>query len=118
MRTIDADELKKALNYVYSCEYIESKSKEGIVSDIIEEIDNAPTVKFSLMPADESKEEAYMRGYKKGKIAGILKGKERPQGEWIKLRDYDFKCSLCGLSMMDKYNFCPECGADMRGEEE
>lgn len=43
---------------------------------------------------------------------------ERPQGEWIKLRDYDFKCSLCGFSIMDKYNFCPECGADMRGGAE
>lgn len=46
-------------------------------------IDNALTVKFSLMPADESKEEAYMRGYEKGKIAGILKANTRPQGEWI-----------------------------------
>ena len=35
------EDLKKRLNYVYSCDYIGSKSKEGIVSDIIDEIDNA-----------------------------------------------------------------------------
>lgn len=44
MRLIDADDLKKKLQYVYSCDYIDSKSKEGIASDIIDTIDNAPTV--------------------------------------------------------------------------
>ena len=43
-RLIDAEDLKKKLQYVYSCDYIDSKSKEGIASDIIDEIDNAPTV--------------------------------------------------------------------------
>ena len=46
-------------------------------------IENAPTVKFSLMPADETKEDAYKRGYERGKIAGILEANTRPQGEWI-----------------------------------
>ena len=41
---ISREDLKKKLQYVYSCEYIDSKSKEGIASDIIDEIDNAPTV--------------------------------------------------------------------------
>ena len=41
---ISREDLKRKLQYVYSCEYIGSKSKEGIVSDIIDEIDNAPAV--------------------------------------------------------------------------
>ena len=49
-RLIDADELKKKLQYVYSCDYIGSKSKEGIASDIIDEIDNAPTVEVTKAP--------------------------------------------------------------------
>lgn len=44
MRLIDADKLKKSLNYIYDCAYIESRSKEGIASDIIDKIDQAPTV--------------------------------------------------------------------------
>ena len=43
---------------------------------------------------------------------------KRPQGEWIELRKYDYKCSICGQSMMDKWNYCPNCGADMRVKEE
>ena len=42
---ISREALKKSLNFVYDCAYIDSKSKEGIVSDIIDEIDNAPAVK-------------------------------------------------------------------------
>jgi len=41
---ISREALKRKLQYVYSCDYIGSKSEEGIVSDIIDEIDNAPTV--------------------------------------------------------------------------
>ena len=44
VRLIDANALKEALNFIYDCAYIDSKSKEGIASDIIDEIDNAPTI--------------------------------------------------------------------------
>lgn len=48
------------------------------------------------------------------------------KGEWIKIKN-GYKCSACG-HIMDKVlsvsgnliyqysNFCPDCGADMRGE--
>ncbi len=29
-----------------------------------------------------------------------------------------FECSLCGESVVDRTNFCSNCGADMRGEAE
>lgn len=42
--------------------------------------------------------------------------KERPKGEWI-VSGLDYKCSNCGmLPYFRQYNFCPNCGADMRGE--
>ena len=54
---------------------------------------------------------------------------ERPQGEWVKLyhenpyacddygRSY-VKCSICGQTHgTDDSDFCPNCGADMRGEK-
>ena len=42
-----------------------------------------------------------------------LKQLERKRGQWI-----DLKCSICGQVDMSKPNFCPNCGADMRGEQE
>ena len=51
----------------------------------------------------------------------------RPSGKWRKYEDIDcvefIKCSVCGGIFYDgdndtfdrPYNFCPNCGADMRG---
>ena len=39
-------------------------------------------------------------------------------GNWIDREVYDadrWKCSECGRTEMYKENFCPNCGADMRG---
>lgn len=49
---------------------------------------------------------------------------ERPQGEWIKwnfktfgaMGDWEYKCSNCGKVYDGEYNFCPNCGTDMREE--
>ena len=50
---------------------------------------------------------------------GYVKGLEdaRPQGEWIKNEHTFWTCSHCNwFNEMNriKYNFCPNCGADMR----
>lgn len=45
--------------------------------------------------------------------------RERKTGEWIdKGEDYMIRwtCSNCGRRDTHIYNFCPDCGADMRGE--
>ena len=46
---------------------------------------------------------------------------ERKTGRWIDITktggDFVWKCSECGgLNLEDTY-FCPNCGADMRGEQ-
>lgn len=54
---------------------------------------------------------------------------EPKQGKWIKTTPWSYgsgmgevygyyqKCSNCGKEFMDKSNFCPNCGADMREKE-
>lgn len=51
--------------------------------------------------------------------------KDRPQGEWIfepkdaiELMFTNPKCSKYGYESSDGGNFCSNCGADMREEEE
>lgn len=51
---------------------------------------------------------------------------ERKKGKWLKsyadheafgVRPFFRYCSACNESTVFPYNFCPNCGADMRGEE-
>ena len=41
---------------------------------------------------------------------------ERPKGEWIESEfDESVYCSECNAEFESKYNFCPNCGAGLRG---
>lgn len=46
---------------------------------------------------------------------------ERKRGEWTRI-DYrpfghDYICGICNKSSAESSDFCPHCGADMRGEQ-
>lgn len=77
--------------------------------------------KDELLRALQYDREQYEKGYEDAK-----KKFERPKGEWEKFTVMDFvreedvlRCNKCGwLNGYVAYNFCPQCGADMRGEEE
>lgn len=49
---------------------------------------------------------------------------ERPKGEWLKYLYYaqenrwECICSICGKLNQQESNFCPNCGADLRGDTE
>ena len=45
---------------------------------------------------------------------------ERPKGRWERFMFFNTvkQCSVCGCTTDCTPNFCPNCGADMRGEEE
>jgi len=56
----------------------------------------------------------------------ILAEPDRPTGEWKEhdfktcggLGDWDYKCSNCEKVYCGKSNYCPNCGAKMKGVEE
>ena len=106
MRLIDADAL------------LEDLKKTGRYFQAKFDIENAPTV-----PLPDFKE-----GYKQA----IRDGKTnftKLKGEWVEKLDYNrdtyYDCSVCGNSWTtiegtpwdNGMNFCPNCGADMRGDK-
>ena len=79
--------------------------------EILEIIDNAPTVDTTCPHCDS--------GYAQGLSDGYLKGKEaRPQGEWIE-DSGNIACSHCHtIWLYRRTDFCPNCGAEMKGGKE
>ena len=63
---------------------------------------------------EEDITDAFMRGYEKGKA-------DRPQGEWVFVEEFmginRYKCSACEREELRTHlsNFCPNCGARMKG---
>lgn len=122
MRLIDADEVLKRWGlkfYAMGGDRLGSNGDDIMfyVNGLLNEIQNAPTVEVS----------DYDTGYQDGLEDGL--NDIRPQGEW-EYTQYDgnpnignWHCSECrhivfgGYSQKPYYNFCPKCGADMRGEE-
>lgn len=60
------------------------------------------------------------KAMEKVKAAPAVDAKPVVHGEWDFIGDYDSRCSVCGeeycIGPNEDYNFCPNCGADMRGE--
>lgn len=118
MRPIDADALSAFVGDLRSTLHkeqstfkamteIEFNTRDYMLLNFQYTIDNAPTVEQSYQEPKD---------YIKNKLDYV-----RPHSNWI----YDYTngfgnkvghCSKC-MYRCEHYNFCPNCGADMRGEE-
>ena len=112
---ISREALKKTL-----CE--ECEAREHYIGEImLKAIDNAPAVDtYTIEDIQKVREDSLILG---AKLA------QRPQGEWIFEKANEehtdgYICSNCKRSFHTKvpyfseFNFCPNCGADMRGGAE
>lgn len=118
MRAIDADEL---LNPTDGLEHVKFSQEYGhvvLVCDIV----YAPTLdvvekeRYDILLEHANILAEELRKYQNADVP------ERNVGKWID----DCSCSIChwiheddkGFALLTNYNFCPNCGADMRKETE
>ena len=106
---------------------IRAEATKNFICEVIMTIDNAPTALFPLTiqiidkVTDENIEEIkqLMKAYKPQILN--LEG-ERPHGKWIfedEGKGLMAVCSECkAITLSTHGNFCPNCGADMRGGTE
>ena len=115
MRMIDADSFKEDLLKLWDYSTVDGVTATTVLKQVISDLDNAPTV------------EAYTPEQVKELVDLNKKlSEERPQGEWIFNTSF-WSCSVCKNSvktigycgdkkfMNEFFKFCPNCGADMRG---
>jgi hypothetical protein len=96
MRLIDGDALMPKLKFIQEAEHqIYGKGSWGFASKCLTAIEDAPTIE------------------------------ERKNGRWIWKTGDIYRCSECNMDIhvaecMEEpiYNFCPYCGADMRGDND
>lgn len=70
------------------------------------------------MDEHTSHELAYKKGYEQGKRDAVKRGRWKKtytaHGEWL----WGYECNQCKADNPRASYFCPNCGADMRGEED
>ena len=97
-------------------EYIE---KEPMIEEMQRLIDNVsrnyPKATETELIILKGKYEAFMEYIKEQPAADVQPVK---RGHWIEI-DYGmfYECSECGKVQEFERNFCPNCGADMRGDD-
>lgn len=119
MKLIDADKVKiESRKHCIDCKLNGTKQcKTCVINLICERLDLQPTVEpFEPDYVGAERLEARQRGYADGYHNGMEIGKTLnpriKQGKWIFSR-----CDQCGAYHNSMYrNFCPNCGADMRGD--
>ena len=104
--------------------------REAAIDALNEQIEycNKALGSFDISPKDEyavKVERASLKAYKKQ--LENLPPVQPKRGKWITepIEDPEYcSCSECGYANLvvevfsfDGYNFCPNCGADMRGEQ-
>ena len=107
---ISREALKKEFKAIYHC----AETMEEVANTMEDAIDNAPTLEVYTKD-DMTKE--YLKGYNDCKEMT-----ERQKGEWYYSIDKGWECNQCHEIVKDMptcmrkalYNFCPNCGADMR----
>ena len=122
MRLIDADTLLIQIKYK-PVPNIASETWNELYERVIEEIDNAPEVTPTLQLKDITDEDVakFVMIFQRATSKGVIFEPEKSQGKWIfKHNSSDIWCSVCDENFEEipqKFNYCPNCGADMRGED-
>ncbi len=120
---ISRSKLKKVINDFYDSHFI------GVVPNELITYANAVDTAIDIAPTVDLKD-IYQEGHYDGHLEGYTKAinERKPQGEW-KIIEHEtlylmgiYQCNLCSYKYAcpDEFvrNFCPNCGADMRGKEE
>lgn len=113
---------EKAIVMAYTGTTMLTGEKFSIFHKYIEDILGRPVWTHEL--ADRSVWEE-IKEKSKSDFLELCKNEERPQGEWVFLKANEeqtdgYECSVCKktyhtrVPYFSEFNFCPNCGADMR----
>ena len=86
--------------------------------------ENGTPIPDNATNGDAISREAVLKEFEKGtenlygRIDALPSVQPSRKGHWIDISNFVYECSNCGGRGMFRELFCPNCGADMRGDTE
>ena len=124
----DLIDRQEAIDYINASMPFWSEDKEACL-DCLNNMPSAETPTFDEWCTDckeyDSEKHRCPR-YNRVIAEAVKEARENVRGEWIELYKDNYKCSVCGswwtttkgTPQDNGIDYCPNCGADMRGEED
>ena len=94
----------------------------GNRSDLALEIKHLPSVKPTYTDEEIDKAQAVEQAYVDKMVELAVEEMKRPKGKWIEIEidagEFIYKCTKCGMRVINPYKYCPICGSYNGGEKE
>lgn len=104
-------------------------SRQAAINAVMDEFKRVPTTAIRAKARLESlpsaqpdlssySDKLWRAAYERGKAEAQP---QRMRGRWFRVayaQEYKYQCDKCGRFHRAMYDFCPSCGADMRGGEQ
>lgn len=103
-----ANENCKGCTYAYEGLTNTEECKEDLLYDAAEQLEDADKCNARLVKKCKEME----------KRLAELEAQLPKEGEWIMDGKYNRHCSRCNENVVWSFNYCPNCGAKMKGEED
>ena len=116
MRLIDADEVVKAIDH-HTFDTADGLCLDEDITIILEEL---PSVSIEQIKWERDTAIQQLRelGYDLGQKPKKGKWIAHPGGKFVGFPYMHYECDQCRDFEPEERNFCPNCGADMRGKED
>lgn len=105
----------------YEIERLHDDGLYDCFSKIIDDMYNElPSVTPKYTDEEIDKAQAVEQAYVDKMVELAVAETKRPKGKWMECGGYEpwlkgYCCSLCNFTVTNKYNYCPDCGAEMSG---
>ena len=80
-----------------------------------------PSVKPKYTDEEIDKAQAVEQAYVDKMVELAVKETERPKGKWIEIEidagEFIYKCTKCGMRVINPYKYCPNCGSYNGGND-
>lgn len=98
-----------------------SDAQKALMGRVMFFTEQLPSVKPKYTDEEIDRAQAVEQAYVDKMVELAVEETKRPKGKWIEIEidagEFIYKCTKCGMRVINPYKYCPNCGSYNGGEE-